>query len=90
MISLENVLSHKHLIGVIKKNFSCLFCDQLVLADISFLALNLFSWLFCQLKEEESPVGEFFFWKYVSITVLLATVRCFHLDCSHALTGSRL
>lgn len=89
MISPENVLSHKHLIRIIKKTFFLAFCDQLVLADISFLALNLFSWLFCQLKEEESPVGEFF-WKYVSITVLLATARCFHLDCSHALTGSRL
>lgn len=61
MISPENILSHKHLIRIIKDFFFFLaLCDQLVLGDISFLVLNLFIWLFCQLKEEESPMGEVF------------------------------
>lgn len=61
--------------------------------DISLLDLKLFSCLFCQLKGEESStrlVVFFFFVKYVSITVLLATALCFHLDCFPALTSGRL
>lgn len=92
MISPENVLSHKHLMRIIKKiSFFLAFCDHLVFVDISFLVLKLFSYLFCQVKEEESSTRFFFFfWKYVSLTVLLGTALYFHLDCSPALTGGRL
>lgn len=55
---------------------------------ISFLALNLFSWLFCQWKKRSLQWESV--WKYISITALLASVPCFHLGCSRALTGSRL
>lgn len=63
-------------------------CDQLVLVGISFLALNLFNWLFCQLKKRSLQWESV--WKYISVTALLASVLCFHFSCSCALTGSRL